>query len=38
MAAAIGLRGDFDTTALRALAKRPKDGPQAWWLPALAAI
>ena len=38
MAAAIGLRGDFDTTALRALAKRTKDGPQARWLLALATI
>ena len=38
MAAAIGLRGDFDTTALRAPAKRTKDGPQARWLLAFAAI
>ncbi len=38
MAAAIGLRGDSDTTALRAPAKRTKDGPQARWLLAFAAI
>jgi hypothetical protein len=38
MAAAIGLRGDFDTFALRAAAKRSKDGPQARRLLALAAI
>ncbi len=38
MAAAIGLREDFDATALRALAKRAKDGPQARRLLALAAI
>jgi transposase len=38
MAAAIGLREDFDATALRALAKRTKDGPQARRLLALAAI
>jgi hypothetical protein len=28
MAAAIGLRGDFDAFALRGAAKRSKDGPQ----------
>ena len=38
MAAAIGLREDFDARALRALAKRAKDGPQARRLLALAAI
>jgi transposase len=38
MAAAIGLREDFDAKALRALAKRAKDGPQARRLLALAAI
>src|SRR5208337_1350009 len=38
MAAAIGLREDFDAKALRALAKRAKDGPQARQLLALAAI
>ena len=38
MAAAIGLRGDFDARLLRAAAKRSKDGPQAWRLLALAAI
>jgi hypothetical protein len=38
MAAAIGLREDFDATALRALAKRTKDGPQARRLLALATI
>jgi transposase len=38
MAAAIGLRGDFDAGALRAAAKRSKDGPQARRLLALAAI
>ena len=38
MAAAIGLREDFDAMALRALAKRTKDGPQARRLLALAAI
>lgn len=38
MAAAIGVRGDYDATALRALAKRTKDGPQARRLIALAAI
>lgn len=38
MAAAIGLREDFDAKALRALAKRTKDGPQARRLLALAAI
>ena len=38
MAAAIGLREDFDEKALRALAKRSKDGPQARRLLALAAI
>ena len=38
MAAAIGVRGDFDAGALRAAAKRSKDGPQARRLLALAAI
>ena len=38
MAAAIGFREDFDATALRVLAKRSKDGPQARRLLALAAI
>ncbi len=38
MAAAIGLRDDFDAGALRATAKRSKDGPQARRLLALAAI
>ena len=38
MAAAIRLRDDFDARALRAIAKRAKDGPQARRLLALAAI
>ena len=38
MAAAIGLREDYDAGALRAIAKRSKDGPQARRLLALAAI
>jgi hypothetical protein len=38
MAVAIGLREDFSSGALRATAKRSKDGPQARRLPALAAI
>ncbi len=38
MAAAIGLRGDFDAGALRRAAKRSKDGPQARRLLALLAI
>ena len=38
MAAAIGLREDFDADTLRAIAKRAKDGPQARRLLALAAI
>ena len=38
MAAAIGLREDFNAKALRALAKRAKEGPQARRLLALAAI
>src|SRR3974390_2574017 len=38
MAAAVGRRGDFDAGALRASAKRSKDGPQARRLLALAAI
>jgi hypothetical protein len=38
IAAAIDLREDFDGKALRALAKRAKDGPQARRLLALAAI
>ena len=38
MAAAISTRGDFDAGALRAAARRSKDGPQARRLLALAAI
>ena len=38
MAAAIRLREDYDAGALRALAKRAKDGPQARRLLALASI
>src|SRR5260370_14715373 len=38
MAAAIGLRGDYDAGALRATAKHSKDGPKARRLLALAAI
>ncbi len=38
MAVAIGLREDFDATALRALAKRTKDGPRTRRLLTLAAI
>jgi transposase len=38
MAAAIGLRDDYDATALRAAANRSKDGAQARRLPALASI
>jgi transposase len=38
MATAVGLRGDFDAGALRAAAKRSKDGGQARRLLALAAI
>jgi transposase len=38
MGAAIGLRKDFSAEALRALARRAKDGPQARRLLALAAI
>jgi len=38
MAAAISLRDDYDAGALRAAAKRSKDGPQARRLLALAAI
>jgi transposase len=38
MAAAIGLRKDFDAKALRVLARRSKDGPQARRLLALATI
>ena len=38
MAAAIGLRDDYDAKALRAAAKRSKDGPQARRLLALASI
>jgi len=38
MAAAIGLRGDFDAFALRTAAKWSKDGPQARRLLAVAAI
>src|ERR1700752_3331337 len=38
MAAAIGLRGDYDGGMVRATTKRSKDGPQARRLLALAAI
>ncbi|WP_084570560.1 helix-turn-helix domain-containing protein [Methylosinus sp. PW1] len=38
LAAAIGLRGDYDARSLRAIAKRSKDGPQARRLLALASI
>jgi len=38
MAAPIGLRDDYDAKALRAAAKRSKDGPQARRLLALASI
>ena len=38
MAAAIGVRDDYDAGALRAAAKRTKEGPQARRLLALAAI
>jgi hypothetical protein len=38
MGAAVGLRGDYDAGALRAAAKRSKNGPQARRLLALAAI
>src|SRR6516165_7264848 len=38
MAAAVGLRADFDAGALRAGARRSKDGPRARRLLALAAI
>jgi hypothetical protein len=38
MAAAVGLRDDFDEGALRTAARRSKDGPQARRLLALAAI
>src|SRR5579872_2777321 len=38
MAAAVGLRDDFDGGALRTAARRSKDGPQARRLLALAAI
>ena len=38
MAAAIGLREDYDAGALRAIANRSKDGPQARRLLALASI
>ena len=38
MAAAIPLRGDFDASQLRVLARKSKDGPQARRLLALAAI
>jgi hypothetical protein len=38
MAAAVGLRGDYDGRALRTAARRSKDGPQARRLLALAAI
>ena len=35
---AVSLRGDFDASRLRGLAKKAKDGPQARRLLALAAI
>jgi hypothetical protein len=38
MSTAIGLRGDFDATRLRAIAKQAKDGPQARRLLPLASI
>jgi transposase len=38
MAAAIGLREDYDAGAVRSIAKRAKDGPQARRLLALASI
>jgi hypothetical protein len=38
MAVAIGLRDDYDSGALRAAAKRSKDGPQTRRLLSLAAI
>jgi putative transposase len=38
MAAPIPLRGDFDASQLRVLARKSKDGPQARRLLALAAI
>ena len=38
MAIPVCLRGDFDAARLRGLAKKTKDGPQARWLLALAAI
>ena len=38
MAAAVGVRDDYDAGALRAAAKRSKNGPQARRLLALAAI
>jgi hypothetical protein len=38
MSVPIPLRGDFDAAALRRLAKRTKDGPQARRLLAVAAI
>jgi transposase len=38
MAAAIGLRDDYDAPALRAMAKRSKDGPQSRRFLALAVI
>ncbi len=38
MAAAIGLRDDYDADAMRVIAKRSKDGPQARRLLALSAI
>ena len=38
MAAPIPLRGDFDASQLRGLARKTKDGPQARRLLALAAI
>jgi hypothetical protein len=34
----IPLRGDFEAARLRGLARKTKDGPQAWRLLALAAI
>src|ERR1700751_1630089 len=38
MSAPIPLRQDFDASQLRGLARKTKDGPQARWLLALAAI
>jgi hypothetical protein len=38
MSVPIALRGDFGAAQLRGLARKTKDGPQAWRLLALAAI